>query len=155
MAGFVTARGDWMYERFTLATASAISQGSLVCISNATGREISEYSGGQQGVLGILTHPSANSLPKGKCIVALPRAGCTAYCDVPTGLASSSLSQFDAMGIYKGAQGTTSYITTVYTSAASKIVEIYGPVDSTLSRVEVAFIQNSQQVWSVSTTSIQ
>lgn len=154
MAGFVPGRGDWIYERFTLATASNISRGTAVCISNATGRQISEYSGGQQGLLGFLTHASLSSLPAGQGIVAIPRAGCTAWCDVPTGLASSSLSQFDCFGIYK-ANGVCSYITTAYTSAASRCVEIYGPVDSNLSRVEVAFLLNPAQLWSVSTTSIQ
>lgn len=154
MAGFMEGKGDWYYERFTLATASNISRGTAVCISNATGRQISEYSGGQQGLLGFLKHASLSSLPAGQGIVAIPRPGCTAWCDVPTGLAASSLSIFDSFGITK-VNGVTSYITTAAYSAASRVVEVVGPLDSATSRIEVTFITGPNQYWSASSTLIQ
>jgi hypothetical protein len=154
MAGFVEGRGDWYFETFTLAPASSMSRGTAVCISNATGRQISEYSGGQQGLLGFLKHASANSLPAGKGIVAIPRDGCTAFCDVPTGLTASSLSQFDSFGLYKPS-GVCSYLTTAMTSATSHVVEVVGPCDSSVSRIEVTFIRAASQYWSASSTSIQ
>jgi len=157
MPGFAIGEGNWAVRTYTVATASTLSQGTAVCISNATGREISEYSGGQQGLLGFTLAASANSLPAGKIQVAVPiTRECTAWCDMPTGILASSLSYFDCLGLYKpSTQGVTSYITLAYTSAASRCVQLTGRYDSLISRVEVAFIGNAQQFASISTTSIQ
>lgn len=155
MTGFRMAGGRWDIRSFTAATASAISQGTAVCISNATGRQISEYSGGQQGILGFTLGPSANSLPTGKIQVAIPVSrDCTAWADVPTGIGSSTLSLFEVVGIYK-VGGVCSFVTTAAYSAVSRQVQIVGALDSDHSRIEVAFVGLGQQFASISTTSIQ
>lgn len=156
MAGFILGRGNWEIRDFTVATASNFSQGTAVCISNATGREISEYSGGQQGMLGISLAASANSLPSGKIQVAIPRdRTCTAFADFPAGIAASALSMFETYGLYK-VGGVTSCITTAYTSAVSRQVQIIGPASTSgSSKVEVAFTALANQYGSLSTTSIQ
>ena len=145
MPGFIEARGEWEYRTMTLTATSDLSQGTAVCIAAA--RTVSEYSGGQAGILGFLKHPSVNSLPAGQVIVAIPKAGCTALADIPSGIAASSLSLGEAYGIYK-VGGVTSYLTTAAYSDASRVISIVGPYNSTTSKVEVQFLSEAFQFYS-------
>lgn len=152
MAGITAGRGDWEYRLLTLTAASVITKGSAVGLAAA--RTVSEYSGGQAGLLGFILHNSGNSIPAGKGLIGIPKPGCTAFVDVPTGIAASSLSFGECYGLYQSG-GITSFLTTGYTSAASRVVEVVGPIDTATSRIEVSFAVNSAQVYSFSTTSIQ
>ena len=86
-------------------------------------------------------------------LVAVPKPGCTAWCDTFTGMAQSAVSVGHAMGIAK-LGNFTSHITTLATSVFSKVVTIVGPVRSADSTVEVAFIQNEALIYSTSSVSI-
>lgn len=137
MAGIREGRGEWRYRRLTVTAASNISQGTAVKLAGA--RTVSEYSGGEANWLGFLKHASINSLPVGQVIVAVPTNGNTFFIDVPTGLAASSLSLGETVGLYK-VGGVTSYLTTSYTSTTGRILTIVGPCDSATSRIEVEAI---------------
>ena len=150
MPGIKEGRGDWEYQTMTLTAASNLSQGTGVALAAA--RTVSEYSGGQAGLLGFLKHPSANSLPAGQVIVAIPKPGCTAFVDVPTGLAASALSLGQTYYLYK-AGGVTSYVTNSLTSGG--VVTIVGPINSTNSTIEVSFALNAGQYYSSGSVSIQ
>lgn len=149
MPGIKEGRGQWDYRLLTLTSASTISQGSAVVLAGA--RTVSEYSGGQGGILGFIKHDSQQSLPAGKAVIAIPRAGCTAFIDVPTGVVASALSLGESYGLYK-LTNFCSYLTTGYTSAASRVVSLVGTLDSTTSTIEVAFLQDALQF--NSTTSV-
>jgi hypothetical protein len=150
MAGFSEGRGNWEYR--LLAHNSVISQGAGVGL--ATTRLVSTYSGGQAGFLGFAKHASMNSLPSGKLVVAVPKPGCTAFCDVPTGMLSSVLSIGETYGIY-AVGGSTSYITDAAYSAASRVVTIVGPCDTATSRIEVSFPAAGGQIYSTASVNIQ
>jgi len=120
-----------------------------------TARTVSEYSGGEAGYLGISMAASLDSHPTGKLVIAIPKDGCTAWADIPTGVAASSLSLGQKWGLYKSAtSGPISFVTTGYTSAASYCVSIVGPVNSADSTVEVAFIQDGAQFYSTASTAV-
>lgn len=146
MAGFVEGRGDWEYRLLTLTAASVLTKGTAVALAAA--RTVSEYSGGQAGLLGFAKHNSANSLPAGKILVAIPKPGCTAFADVPTGLAASALSLGESYGIYAASGGVVSAVTNAAYSDGSRVVAIVGPIDSTLSRIEVSFLGEASQFYS-------
>ena len=86
-------------------------------------------------------------------LVAVPKPGCTAWCDAFTGMGTSAVSVGHAMGVAK-LGNYASFITTLATSVFSKVVTIVGPVRSADSRVEVAFIQNEAAIYSTSSVSI-
>lgn len=151
MAGFILGRGEWEYRLFDLTATSNISKGTAVALAAA--RTVSEYSGGQAGLLGILMHASVDSIPAGKCVVAIPKPGCTAFADVPTGITASSLSLGESFGIYKPA-GVTSVITTAAYSDASRVVNVVGAIDSATSKIEVAFLAQPGQHYSVNSVVI-
>lgn len=152
MAGIVEGRGDWEYQLMNVTTASVITRGSAVALAAA--RTVSEYSGGQAGLLGFIKSNSANSLPSGKVLVAIPKPGCTAFIDVPTGIAASSLSFGECYGLYQSG-GVTSFLTTAAYSDASRVVNVVGVCDSTLSRIEVTFLSDAGQKYSNNTVAIQ
>lgn len=152
MAGFIEGRGEWEYRLLPLTAASTITQGDAVALSTA--RTVSLYSGGQAGLLGFIKHDSADSMPAGKCVVAIPKPGCTAFCDVPTGIAASSLSRGETYGIYASG-GNTSFITTAAYSDASRSVVIVGEIaTSPASRIEVTFLSDAFQFYSNNTVSL-
>lgn len=152
--GIVPARGDWEYRRFSAFTTLAQGQwqkGELVSLG--FGRLPSLYtSSNMTNILGVAMSSSANSLPSGTCLIAIPRPGCTAYVDLLTTEAISNLS-FGEAGSIVSANGITSTFSKLATSVFSRVAEIVGPADSTLSRIEVAFIQNSVTVYSTSSVS--
>lgn len=139
MPGLVPNRGRWTYDRFATGSSVTFKQGSLVQF--AGDRTLSEYSGGEPNFLGIALHNSTDSLPTGFVTVAIPTNGeCTAWADVPSGLANSAFSLGESVGITKSGN-TVSMITTGFTSSASRCAVIRGlPVLSPVSRVEIAFI---------------
>lgn len=151
MAGFREARGDWEYRLYDLTATSNLSQGTAVALAGA--RTVSEYSGGQAGLLGFLKHPSQNSIPAGKVIVAIPKPGCTAWADVPTGVAASALSLGQSYGIYKSG-GVCSFITDAAYSDDSRVVNIVGALRSDASQIEVSFLIDAGQHYSVNSTDI-
>jgi len=137
--GMVEGRGKWTHREFTTTSTATFVKGCAVTIA-ATGNTLSEYSGGGPGFLGIALGNSVNSLPASKVQVAIPNGPeCTAYVDVPTGLVASKFSIGWAFGLYK-VGNFMSYLTTAYTSDVSTPLQVVGPCDSTLSRIEVAFI---------------
>ncbi len=152
MAGIVEGRGDWEFRLYPLTAASVITQGDAVCLAAA--RTVSLYSGGQAGLLGFAKHDSADSLPAGKVLVAIPKHGCTAFINVPTGIAISSLSLGETYGLYP-VGGSTSFLTTAAYSDASRVVSLVGPIDSATSRIEVNFLSDSFQHYSNNTVAIQ
>lgn len=152
MAGITEGRGDWQYARLPLTAASVITAGDAVAY--ATARTVSLYSGGQAGFLGFIKHDSADSMPAGICIVAIPRPGCTGFVDVPTGLTNSQYSRGECFGIYASG-GNTSFLTTAAYSDASRVICVVGdPIISPTSRVEVTFLSDSFQFYSNNTVSL-
>ena len=152
--GITPARGDWEYRRSALTTLAAgmFQKGDLVSLG--FGRVASLYtSSNYTEVLGVATHDSVNSLPAGFAIIAIPRPGCTAYCDTLTGEVISNLS-FGEAGSIVSAGGRTSTFSKLATSVWSRMAEIVGPIASSTSRIEIAFIQNSMIVYSTSSTSL-
>lgn len=140
MAGIVPARGDWEYRTFTISSTATFFKGDALRLNGV--RELAVYNSVSSQVHGIAMHDSSASLPAGKCVVAIPAPNCTAYIDVPTGLTASQLSLGQSLGLYKSGATNTSYLTTLMGSAYSTVGVIAGPIDSTLSRIEIAFLVN-------------
>ena len=150
--GITPARGDWEYRRFSAFTTLAQGQwqkGDLVGMSGPGRLPSLLTSSNFSTFLGVAMNDSLNSLPVGTCVLAIPRAGCTAYVDLLTTEATSGMS-FGQAGSIVSANGRTSSFSLLATSVWSRMVEIVGPVDSLASRVEVAFIQNAQTIYSTS-----
>ena len=149
MAGIVPARGNWEYRTLTLSSTATFFKGDAVAFNGT--RDVTRYLSTHSSLLGIALHDSSASLPAGKVLVAIPAPNCTAYVDVDTGLAASQLSLGQSLGIYKSGATNTSFLTTLMGSNFSRLAVIAGPIDSTLSRIEVAFIQ-SGGLYSASTS---
>ena len=160
MAGLVPSRRDraWEYQTFAQGSSTTYVKGSLLVLNGA--RDVVEYNqaSSHSQILGIAMHDSSNTLPTGKCLVAVPlESGARFWADLNTGMTASQLSLGQAYGISKSVSaGTTptSYLTTLATSVWSRLATIVGPVDSKLSRVECTFIQNAMVFGSVSSTSL-
>lgn len=148
--GLTPARGLWEYRTFTTASAATYAKGCLVAFNGA--RDVVEFTSNMSSHLGIAMSASTASLPAGRVVVAIPRAGCTAYSDVTNSFAASALSLGEVYSIGKHGN-LTSYITT-RASVFSSVVEIVGPLDSATSRIEVAFVQLGATFYSVSSTSL-
>lgn len=150
--GIIPARGDWEYRRFSAFTTLSQGQwlrGDAVGLGGVSRLPSVLTSSNFSSLLGIAMHDSLNSLPSGTCMLAIPRPGCTAYIDLLTSEAASGMS-FGQAGSIVSANGRTSTFSLLATSVWSRMVEIVGPVDSTYSRVEVAFIQNAAVIYSTS-----
>lgn len=149
--GFVLGSGPWEIRQFNTNSAATFLKGSLVELNGA--RDVVEYASTSSSVLGIALGDSANSLPSGKVQIAIPRPGCTAIADVAPGIVASAISVGQAMGV--GKRGNyMSYVTSDAASVWSRIVTVVGALNSTTSRVEVAFIQNAAEVYSTSSVSL-
>lgn len=137
--GLIPNRGHWEYELFDTGSAVTFKQGSLVQF--ATDRTLSEYSGGEASFLGIAQSNSTASLPAGKVLVAIPTSGnCTFIADLMAGEAQSNVSLGQSVGITKSGN-TVSVVTTAWTSTASRIAVVRGPIlTSPTSRIELAFL---------------
>ena len=138
--GLIPTRGDWEYRQFDTTSTATFRKGSLVKFA-ATTFLLSEYSGGEPFIVGIALHNSADSLPSGKVLVAVPGSGSYARADLPTGVVASSLSIGVTCGFAKSGD-TVSTVTFSYTSAAGRLAVISGPYNSTNSTVEVQFLNS-------------
>jgi hypothetical protein len=155
--GITPARGPWEYVRspITLLSQGQFIKGDLVAVG--TGRFCSVYTSSNYSTfLGVATHDSLNSLPTGYATIAVPFPGCTAFVDTLVGEIRSNLS-FGEAGSIVSANGRTSCFSKLATSVWSRVVEIRTaeyPVNSLDSRIEVAFIQNAQTLYSTSSVSL-
>src|SRR5690348_3083315 len=138
MAGIVPARGNWEQRTLTISSTATFFKGDALKLNGV--RELAVYSSTDSSLFGVALNDSSASLPAGKCVVAIPAPNCTAYLDVPTGLAASQLSLGQSLGIYKSGATNTSYLTTSMGSNFSRLAVIAGPLDSALSRIEIAFL---------------
>lgn len=138
--GLIPLRGDWEYRMFDTTSTATFVKGSLVKFA-ATTFLLSEYSGGEGHIAGIALHNSADSLPAGKVLIAVPGNGAYARADLPTGVVASSLSPGVSVGFYKSGN-TVSTVTFSYTSAAGRLAVISGGYNSTNSTVEVQFLNS-------------
>ena len=151
--GFVPSEGRWEIRQYDTASAATFLKGSLVAFDGA--RNLVEYTSRMSSYLGVALQDSANSLPAGKVQVAIPIPGCIATTDVAPGLAASSISIGEAMGI--GKRGNyMSYVTDDTASIWSAVVTIAGSHDSTSgnSRIKVAFIQLASELFSISSLTV-
>src|SRR3989440_8562766 len=119
--GLVPARGSWEYRLSYISSGATFGKGSLVNLDS--GYLVREYLSTDSQFYGIAMSNSTASLPgpfsslayssnSGAIMVAIPAPGCTAYSDLTTGIAQSSLSIGRQTLIYK--QGNLmSYASTV------------------------------------------
>ena len=139
--GLIAGRGRWLLRTLPITAASTFSTGDAVGVAGA--RTISIYSGGDDNFLGIARHKSVDSLPAGQVLVEIPAGpDCTVIANVPTGVASSSLSFGHTLGLYS-VSWSMSYITTSYTSDAGRPLMVVGVLDSANSTIECAFKTNA------------
>ena len=143
-------RGNWEYRLLNVLSTATFVQGAIVKLNGA--RNVAEMTSNvtDTSLLGVAMHSSANSLPAGKVLVAIPRQGCTAFAPLASGWAASSLSLGQAVAFVKSGN-TFSAITT---SPVTFHAEIVGPINSTTSRVEIAFLGNALQFYSNATNAI-
>lgn len=142
MAGLTPGRGRWVLRTLNITAASTFTHGDALAVAGA--RTVSLYSGGAANFLGIARGNSANSVPSGKVVVEIPNGPeCTLYADVPTGVAQSALSFGESVGLY-AVGGSTSYVTTSYTSDTGRPFFVAGQaIDSARSRIELGFKPNT------------
>lgn len=142
MAGLVPGRGEWVYRTLNITAASTFTNGDALGVAGA--RTVSLYSGGAANFLGIALGNSANSIPSGKIVVAIANGPeCTLIADVPTGVAQSALSFGQSVGLY-AVGGSTSYVTTSYTSDTGRPFFVAGEaINSARSTIELGFKPNT------------
>ena len=143
-------RGAWEYRLLPVTSTATFVKGAIVKLKGD--RTVTEMTSNvtDTSLLGIAQHDSVNSLPSGKVLVAIPRQGCTAFAPLASGWAASSLSLGQAVAFVKSGN-TYSAITT---SPVTFHAEIVGPINSTTSRVEIAFLLNALQFYSTATNAI-
>ena len=148
--GITPARGNWEQRRSAISglAQAAFQKGDLVSLDHT--RTVSVYTSTRSSYLGVALHDSGNSLPAGFATIAIPRPGCTAYLDTGTAEPASSLS-FGQVGSIVSALGRTSVYSSTINSAFSQFVTIVGPIDTALSRIEVAFAPDNGILYSGST----
>ena len=155
--GVTPARGPWEYWRsgITSAAAGAFQKGDVVALG--VGRLVSLMTSSNMSTFfGIATHDSGNSLPAGFAVIAVPVPGCTAFVDTLVTEARSNLSRGEA-GSIVSAGGRTSTFSKLATSVWSRIAEIVTdnqPLNSSDSRIEIAFIQGGATFYSTSSVSL-
>lgn len=156
--GIIPARGDWEYRTFRQSELTTLSQGmfgkgDLVCLDH--GRHLSVWTSTQSNWLGIALHASIDSSLG--VTVAIPKPGCTAYADSLTTDAASNFSYGQA-GSFMTRYGHTSVLTMQpglpSGSAHSLIATIVGRLDSTQSRIEVAFLSQNAIFYSASSATL-
>jgi hypothetical protein len=139
--GLTAGRGRWIQRTLDITAASTFTKFDAVGVAAA--RTVSLYSGGDDNFLGIATHDSSASLPAGKVVVTIPAdASCTVIADVPTGVAQSSCSFGQTVGLY-AVGGSTSYVTFSYTSDAGRPFTVVGPINSVNSTIELVYKPNT------------
>ncbi len=132
----ITPSGDgWKTKSFSIASNSL--KGDLISLNDH--RNTIPYVSIQSQYLGVGLHDSAQSLPTGQLLVAIPAIGAEATVDLPTGLVASQLSFGQVYSIYSR-EGRMSFLTTLFGSSFSQMVTIEGPPQtSTVSRILVSF----------------
>ena len=152
--GIIPARGDWEYRRSAVSTlaGAAFGLGDLVKLDKS--RSVSIFSSVASGYLGVAMGSSANSFPAGFVIVAIPRPGCTAYCDVATTEVSSGLSLGQVGSIATAGGRTSTWSGALSQSFTSNMCEIVGALDSTQSRIEIAFLPATSIFYSASSITL-
>jgi hypothetical protein len=120
-------RGDWQQRLFDSNSTATFVKGSLVALNPR--RLLVEYTSVSSAAVGIALHNSVNSLPGGKCLVAVPSAGATFWAQTGT-LAVSALSLGQTVGIKKSGN-TVDQVDGTLTSAVSAIGHIYGSIKDT------------------------
>lgn len=138
----IPGRGRWVQRTLNITAASAFTAGDAVGLAPA--RTVSLYSGGAPNFFGIAAGNSANSLPAGQMVVLIPNGPeCTLIASVPTGVAQSALSFGESVGLY-AVGGSTSFVTTSYTSDAGRPFFVASQtVNSANSTVELGFKPNT------------
>jgi hypothetical protein len=142
-------RGDWQNRLFDSNSTATFVKGSLVALNPR--RLLVEYTSVSSAAVGIALHDSADSLPAGKVLVAVPSAGATFWAQTGT-LAVSALSLGQTVGIKKSGN-TVDQVDGTLTSAVSAIGHIYGSVKdtSTVSVIEVMWAPTQHVFGSAST----
>ena len=142
-------RGDWQQRLFDSNSTATFVKGSLVAFNPR--RLLVEYTSVTSGAVGIALHDSADSLPAGQCLVAVPSAGATFWAQTGT-LALSALSLGQTVGIKKSGN-TVDQVDGTLTSAVSAIGHIYGKIQDTskVSVIEVMWAP-TQHVWGSAST---
>ena len=139
--GLVPARGNAETRWFETASAATFAKGSLVNFNNAY--RLKEYESTDSQAVGVaLSYSTQSTSIRGlnMVAVAIPTPNCTFYSDITTGVTQSAMSIGKKILVYK--QGNVmSYASTVIGEASrfSAIAQVVGPIDATLSRVEIAF----------------
>lgn len=155
--GITPARGPWEYRTFaksllTLLSQGAFSKGDLITLDHA--RLLSVFTSTQSGYLGVAQNASVDS--QFGITVAIPRDGCTAYVDSLTTDAASSFSLGQAASIITR-YGRTSCLSMQPAGGASAFsyhCTVAGPMDSTQSRIEVAFLSQNRIFYSASSATL-
>lgn len=152
--GLVPARGEWESRWFETLSTATYGKGSLVNFGNDY--RLKEYASTDSAIVGIAaSHSTASQKIRGLQMVQVfvPAPNCTAYSDLTTGVTQSAMSIGKKILIYKEGN-LMSYASTVMglSSRFSSIAQVLGPIDATLSRVEVAF--NMENVAFYSTSSV-
>jgi len=151
--GLIPARGPWEYRWFATTSAATFKKGALVNLDDTF--LIREYLSTDSQCLGIAMSNSTASTPvvggANSVLVAIPAPRCTAYSDITTGVAASSISVGQASVIYK-VGNIMSFASTVMGEASrfSALVTIAGPVQADTSQIEVAFNALTQVLYSTS-----
>lgn len=147
--GLIPARGDWWYRLYDSNSTATFVKGSLVALNPR--RLLVEYTSVSSAPLGIAMGNSANSIPAGKVVVAIPGGGATFMAQTGT-LALSSLSLGQTVGIKKSGN-TVDQVDATLTSAVSAIGAIAGPAQDTskVTVIEVAWAPTQHVFGSAST----
>lgn len=148
MPGLKYLSGPVLRREFEIG--SAFTQGDLLTLE--TDRQCSRISGGANGVLGVALADSADSLPATKAQVLIPLPGSVFLADVPAGIAASSVSLGQTLGVYS-VSGYNSYITTSYTSEDGRPFTVAGPMNSAFSKIPVE-IRASQAIFASVTSQV-
>ena len=132
--GLIPGRGPWTYRTYNLLSTATFKKGCAVRLD--TNRDVSEYSGGAPGFLGIAMHDSANSLPAGKVVVAIPGDyGCTVQADLDA-VAVSGLSIGQSGAIIKKGNFMSYFSSAGSTVASGQPLIICSALNSTFSTIE-------------------
>jgi hypothetical protein len=132
--GLIPGRGPWTYRTYDVLSTATFKKGCAVRLN--VDRVVSEYSGGSPGFLGIAMHDSANSLPPGKVVVAIPGDyGCTVQADLDA-VAASGLSIGQSGAIIKKGNFMSYFSSAGSTVASGQPLIICSPLNSALSTIE-------------------
>lgn len=152
--GLTPARGPWESRWFETASAATFLKGSLVGFDDAY--RLGEYASTDSAFVGIALSDSVNSTPiRGLNMVqvAVPLPGATAAADIATGVAQSDMSIGKKICVYKSGN-YASFASTVmgHASRFSAIAQVVGPIETRVSRVEIAFNAEGAAFYSTSST---